>query len=66
MSFNDQAGVFVSGPQFDNYALYKLRIYAFSKETDLAAVLNTPFQTDNKFQIKDQNLSSPQLQKLLS
>ena len=33
VSFNDKGALFVRGPQYENYCLHKLKMFAFSKET---------------------------------
>jgi hypothetical protein len=44
VSFSGKGGaVFMNGPQYENYALHKLRIFAFSKSTDLTVITNSPF-----------------------
>lgn len=43
VSFNDRGALFLKGPQYENYALHKLKIYAFSSTTDLNLIKNSPF-----------------------
>ncbi len=66
MSFNGKGAVFLNGPQYENYALHKLRIFAFSSSTDLSSIKNAPFEWDSSFKFKGEVLTNSQLKKLLS
>jgi len=44
VSFNDKGALFLNGPQYENYCLHLLKKFAFSRDTDLSIIENTPFE----------------------
>ena len=66
VSFNGKGAVFLNGPQYQNYALHKFRIYAFSRETDLELINNSPLESNSKLKSKGRRLSSTEMKKLIS
>lgn len=66
VSFNCKGTLFLNGPEYENFALHKLKMYAFSKSTELLLINNSPFEKSPTFQVEGKALSSLQIKKLLS
>ena len=60
VSFNNKGVLFLSGPQYENYTLHKLRIFAFSRGTDLSLIEGHPLSWQGR------PLTSPMMKKLFS